>query len=295
MDQGLISKFICPPCKEKLLFQETGLFCHKCGQTYHFICDMPNFLPDNLMGKYNSELKLQDLHEEMDFYQNMYQDLKGIDDGHCVVYGYDELYNFMKDVPRGSLLDVGCGAGHHSKDLSTLGYDVTGIDLSVNGLKQAQCVSKANNQNIGFVIGDVENLPFDDNSFDIVFCSLILHHFPKREKLLKEISRVCKSYFVTFEVNSYHPLSFIRFDIINPTIGIRNISKNQRTVSPDKLTSELDKLGFKNNNVKYVDIHHYTGRNPDSIKAKMLKAYRMFSDLLPYKYRFNLFIMKATK
>ena len=101
----------------------------------------------------------------------MYQNLKGIDDGHCVVYGYDEIYDFMSDIPRGSLLDIGCGAGHHSKDLSSLGYEVTGIDLSINGLMQAQNVSKAHNQNISFVVGDVENLPFDDNSFDVVFCS----------------------------------------------------------------------------------------------------------------------------
>ena len=167
MNQELFSRTICPPCKEKLLQQETGLFCHKCGQSYNFVNGMPNFLPANLMEKYNSELKLQDLHEEMDFYQNMYKNLNGLDDGHCVVYGYDEIYDFMKDVPRGSLLDVGCGAGHHSKDLSTLGYEVTGIDLSVNGLLQAQNVSKAHNQNIDFVIGDVENLPFEDNSFEI--------------------------------------------------------------------------------------------------------------------------------
>ncbi len=256
---------------------------------------MPNFLPDNLMDKYNSELKFQDLHEEMNFYQNMYENLKGIDDGHCVVYGYEEIYNFMSDIPRGSLLDVGCGAGHHSKDLSSLGYEVTGIDISVNGLLQAQSVSKADDQKINFVIGDVENLPFDDDSFDVVFCSLILHHFPKRNKLLKEISRVCKRYFVTFEVNSYDPISFIRFNIVNPTIGISTITKNQRTVSPDKLRNELCKLGLKNSSIKYVDVHNYTGRNPDSIKAKMLNVYKKVSNLLPYKCRFNLFIMKATK
>lgn len=295
MDRGLIAKMICPPCKVKLSYQNASLYCDKCGQVYTFVNGMPNFLPDNLMEKYNSELKLQDLNKEMDFYQNMYQNLKGIDDGHCVVYGYDEIYDFMSGVPRGSLLDVGCGAGHHSKDLSSMGYDVTGIDISVNGLNQAQCVSKAHNQNIDFVIGDVENLPFDDNAFDVVFCSLILHHFPKRDKLLKEISRVSKSHFVTFEVNSFHPISFIRFDIINPTIGISSISKNQRTVSPDKLTSELCELGFKDISVKYVDIHNYTGRDPNSLKAKLLNLYGMFSKLLPYKCRFNLFIMKAAK
>lgn len=106
---------------------------------------------------------------------------------------------------------------------------------------------------------------------------------------------MCKRYFVTFEVNSYHPISFIRFNIINPTIGISTITKNQRTVSPDKLRKELDIQGLKNTSVKYVDIHNYIGRNPDSLKAKLLNVYKKVSNLLPYKCRFNLFIMKASK
>lgn len=295
MEKRLVEILACPLCKIKLTYSDGALLCNNCKQIYRCIDTIPNFLPEELIEKYNSDLKQQDLQEEMGFYQSMYRDLKGLDDGHCVVYGYEKIYDFMEGIPKGSLLDIGCGAGHHSKDLSMLGYEVTGIDISVNGLKHALSLSESNNQDIGFVLGDIENLPFEDNSFDIVFCSLILHHFPRRQKLLKEISRVCRKHFVTFEVNSYDLISFIRFNIINPTIGIPNITKNQRTVSPIKLEKELRNLGFSSIDIKYEDVHHNIGRYPDSKEAKMLSLYKKTTRFLPLRYQCNKFIMKGRK
>jgi ubiquinone/menaquinone biosynthesis C-methylase UbiE len=247
------------------------------------------------MEKYNQDLKHQDLFEEHAFYENLYKNLNGLDDGHCVVYGYKEIYDFMKDIPRGTLLDIGCGAGHHCKDLSERGFDVTGIDISLNGIRQAIAIADAYKQNTRFFLGDIENLPFEDQSFDIVFCGLIIHHFPKRDKLLSEIQRVTKKNFITFEVNSYDPISFIRFNIINPTIGIKNITKNQRTVSPFKLKKDLEIHGFVDPQIKFVDIHHNIGRYPNSISAKILKTYNKFMALMPEKYKNNKFILKCTK
>ncbi len=295
MNKRLLGKLVCPLCRSKLRMNENIIICNKCGQKYGLINKIPNFLPENLMQKYNTELKLQDLEEEKKFYDRMYQNLNGLDDGHCVVYGYDEIYGFMDDIPKGSLLDIGCGAGHHSKDLALIGYEVTGIDISLNGLQQAEKVNEARKLDVSFVLGDVENLPFDDNSFDIVFCSLIIHHFVNRHKLLSEVARVCKKYFLAFEVNAYDPLSFLRFDIINPTIGIHNITKNQRTVSPVKLEKELRCLGFNDILVRYADIHHNIGRYPRSFLVRMLNIYKKTTNILPYKCRFNKFIMKCKK
>lgn len=295
MNEGLQKKAVCPLCKKKLDFQSGGMVCKGCHQTYPLINGIPNFLTENLMAKYNSGPKDQDLDEEQSFYQNMYKDMKGLDDGHCVVYGYDSIYNYMGKVPTGDLLDVGCGAGHHSKDLAMKGYNVVGIDIALNGLVQAEKICAANNLSIDFVLGDIENLPFDDNSFDTVFCSLILHHFPKRKNLLRELARVSKKYFVAFEVNAYDVISFIRFDIINPTLGIRSITKNQRTVSPTKLERELIGLGYNEIRVEYVDIHESIGKYPTSLKAKLFRGYNVIMHLMPFRFRFNKFILIGQK
>jgi SAM-dependent methyltransferase len=294
MKKSLMEKMVCPACKNKLDLQDK-LICRICGKQYDIIEGIPNFLSDRSAGDNNIAAESQDLDEEMQFYENLYTDLNGLDDGHCVVYGYKELYDFMEGIHAGSLLDLGCGAGHHSKDLSLRGFEVTGVDISLNGLKHATKLSQATNQEIDFIVGDIENLPFDDNSFDVVFCGLILHHFPKKEKVLMEISRVCRKYMVAFEVNSYDPISFVRFNILNPTIGIHNITKNQRTVSPVRLQKDLTRLGFNNFAFEFVDVHHHIGRYPDSFKSTLLKYYQKLNMVLPSKCHANKFMMKCQK
>ncbi|WP_242841700.1 class I SAM-dependent methyltransferase [Desulfitibacter alkalitolerans] len=71
--------------------------------------------------------------------------------------------NFDKSL---KILDVGCGTGRHSIELSKRGYLVTGIDLSESQLKKAREKAKANNLKIDFLKHDARNLPFE-NQFDV--------------------------------------------------------------------------------------------------------------------------------
>ena len=295
MNDTLVQKLVCPMCKGQLTAKQDEYTCVPCDHTFKHIHGIPNFLPTVLFEKFNGGIKTQDLHEEQDFYQNLFSSLDGLDDGHCVVYGYEKIDEFMDDIPRGTILDVGCGAGHHSKDLAKMGFDVTAIDISVNGLLQGQKIAESTGVDINFMLADSENLPFPDNAFDVVFCSLILHHFPQKERVLSEIARVCKSYMFAFEVNSYEPTSFILFTILNPTIGIHGITKNQRTVSPFKLKKALSGLGFGESKIKYLDIRHNLGREPDGLVGKLLQAYQKCLTPLPELFRSNKFLLKCKK
>lgn len=64
------------------------------------------------------------------------------------------------------ILDVGCGTGRHSIELTKRGYTVTGIDLSETQLKRAQQKAAAENLEINFLQGDARNLPFK-GEFDV--------------------------------------------------------------------------------------------------------------------------------
>ena len=293
-EKRLINKLACPFCKGKLIV-DSGLHCTRCDLSYPYLHGIPNFLPPELHQKYNSGAKIQDFHEERNFYDRLFSNLNGLDDGHCIVYGYDLLYNFMNDIEGGSLLDIGCGAGHHTKNLSLKGFEVTGVDISINGLLQAKAIAESNNVKPDFVLGDSENLPFADQSYDVVLCSLVLHHFPNRKRILKEIARVSRRYIVAFEVNAYDPISFLRFNIINPTIGISKITRNQRAISPAGLKRSLQELGYEDFKLEYGDVHHYIGRSPNSSIAKILSAYQTAAKFLPAKYICNKFLMKAIK
>ncbi|MCL2302990.1 MAG: class I SAM-dependent methyltransferase [Lentimicrobiaceae bacterium] len=72
--------------------------------------------------------------------------------------------NFDKSL---KILDVGCGTGRHTIELSKRGYNVTGIDLSEAQLKRAKEKAAENNLSIDFQRQDARNLPFN-NEFDVV-------------------------------------------------------------------------------------------------------------------------------
>src|SRR6266540_2114037 len=109
----------------------------------------------------------QDKSKERQFYEKMFSNLVGLEDGGCLTYGYDEIYNATVDtIAPGSILDVGCGAGKHSVNLAKRGFNVIAIDLTLAGLKAARKWAQENGVRVHFVQGDVENLPFRDGTFD---------------------------------------------------------------------------------------------------------------------------------
>ena len=96
------------------------------------------------------------------------------------------------DAPGKTVLDVACGTGEQSIAFANAGYNVTGLDLSPDMLGRAR--SKARKMPINFLEHDATQLPFADNSFDIVTISLAIHDMPEEMGLavLREMKRVMK-------------------------------------------------------------------------------------------------------
>ena len=65
------------------------------------------------------------------------------------------------------ILDIGCGTGRHSIELSKRGYDITGIDLSDSLLTKAREKAEKQDLKIDFLKYDARNLPFN-NEYDLV-------------------------------------------------------------------------------------------------------------------------------
>jgi len=76
----------------------------------------------------------------------------------------EQEIGFNKSV---RILDIGCGTGRHSIELSKRGYQVTGIDLSDSQLVRAREKAEKQGQKIDFLKHDARNLPFE-NEFDLV-------------------------------------------------------------------------------------------------------------------------------
>jgi ubiquinone/menaquinone biosynthesis C-methylase UbiE len=117
------------------------------------------------------------------------------------------VINELKGLnPEGNLADLGCGPGYLIKKMASAfpGISIIGLDISAEALESArQNVTKADvSKRISFRRGDIEQLPFDDNSLDFVVSTLSLHHWAKPDQALGEIYRVLKKggRFLLFDV-----------------------------------------------------------------------------------------------
>ena len=96
--------------------------------------------------------------------------------------------NFIKLRETDRVLEVGSGMGLLAKEVARMIPDgkVTGLEKSEEQLKL--CPSSISN--LTFVKGDAHNMPFDDNSFNVVYCRYILEHVTNPLKVLNEVRRV---------------------------------------------------------------------------------------------------------
>ena len=91
------------------------------------------------------------------------------------------------------VMDAGCGAGHTALAFAPKVAHVIAYDLTATMLEQVQrLASERQITNLTTGLGDVEYLPFDDESFDRVVSRYSAHHWPHPEKALAEFKRVLK-------------------------------------------------------------------------------------------------------
>ena len=105
-----------------------------------------------------------------------------------VIPDFKEYYNLSSSS---SVLDVGCAKGFMLHDFSEMisGIKVKGLDISNYAIKNYIPSMKEHLQ-----VGDARDIPFEDNSFDLVISVTTVHNFDNNEciKALQEIERVSK-------------------------------------------------------------------------------------------------------
>jgi ubiquinone/menaquinone biosynthesis C-methylase UbiE len=91
------------------------------------------------------------------------------------------------------ILEVGIGAGSDFVQWVRSGAQAFGIDATqegVNHVKQRLAVYELNAQDVR--VADCENLPYEDNAFDLVYSWGVVHHTPDTPRAFNELIRVCK-------------------------------------------------------------------------------------------------------
>jgi len=90
------------------------------------------------------------------------------------------------------VLEIGGGMGTDLAQFARHGALVTDLDLSSGHLALARESFGLRGLNGEFVLHDAERLPFEDNTFDVVYSNGVIHHTPNTASVVQEIRRVLK-------------------------------------------------------------------------------------------------------
>jgi 2-polyprenyl-3-methyl-5-hydroxy-6-metoxy-1,4-benzoquinol methylase len=102
------------------------------------------------------------------------------------------IQDFLGQTPLPSLrlLDVGSSTGIIDNYLADNFGEVTGVDIDKEAIQYAQKTFKKHN--LQFLVDDLMDLSFPDNTFDVVICTQIYEHVPDAHKMIREIFRLLK-------------------------------------------------------------------------------------------------------
>ncbi len=104
-----------------------------------------------------------------------------------------QKYLAHRVYPSAEVLSVGCGPGVILRSVANLDSSVraTGIDISRDRLQQAMERNRGNSR-VQFVCGDAQSMEFQSNSFDLVYCRMLLQYLKEKERAVSEMARVSK-------------------------------------------------------------------------------------------------------
>ncbi|MGD2251014.1 MAG: methyltransferase domain-containing protein [Candidatus Methanofastidiosia archaeon] len=129
----------------------------------------------------------------------------------------ESLYNQVNISRKKMILDIGCGTGVITKDIAVLTKgDVYGVDIDKEKLDVAKC-------SIPVIQGDAVNLPFKDNTFDLVVFCLLLIHMKEQQKAVNEMARVCKKNGVVLATMEPDYQGTMRYPDLNSGIMLQSL------------------------------------------------------------------------
>ncbi|MDD5327555.1 MAG: class I SAM-dependent methyltransferase [Phycisphaerae bacterium] len=142
----------------------------------------------------------------------------------------------LKDA---GVLEVGCGTGRFSEQIVGLGAELTVLDI---GPKLVDKVSRK--LSCDGVVGDACNLPFADESFDIVISSECIEHTLHPEQAIREMCRVCRSgglVCVTSPNRLWYPVL-----VAARKLGLRKFSGIENWIYPRRAATVMRQEGMTN-------------------------------------------------
>lgn len=171
-------------------------------------------------------------------YNKKAKDYDNTADGRFTVKFKEKLLESVTIQKGDRVLDIGCGNGrllNMFAEKST--FDGYGTDISTEMIKEA----RKQNPQMSFEVSRCDDLPFSDNTFDIITVCAAFHHFPDIHAFSKEAYRVLKPNGIIYIAEMYYP-AIIRI-LCNPFF-IFSKSGDVKIYSPKEIIKTLKATGL---------------------------------------------------
>ncbi|HEY1378392.1 MAG TPA: class I SAM-dependent methyltransferase [Gemmataceae bacterium] len=160
--------------------------------------------------------------------------------------GWETLARRFREMadprPDARLLDIGCGTGHSHAIYAGAVGSYLGVDLSPAAVEMARTAFPHDE----WQVADACDLPFMDESFDVVAFSSVLHHIPDFPRAVREARRVLRPDGVAFafDPNLLHPAMALFRHPASPGYIPEGVSPNERPLLPTTLARAFRRAGF---------------------------------------------------
>ena len=161
---------------------------------------------------------------------------------------YRDIPSILEKYVRGKrAIDYGCGTGRSTRFLEELGYEVVGVDISQEMLKQALSIDC---QTHYFLIKNAE-IPVLDDSCDLIFACLVVCTIPTKEELIalyKEVYRCLKKngiFVVVTASDDFYTGNWLTYNV--------DYQQNKNLKSGDQSKFYLKNLGIELTNYYWTD------------------------------------------
>ena len=155
------------------------------------------------------------------------------------------VINVMIPEPDNRILDVGCGTGWAVTRLGQMlaRGRACGIDLSSAMITRAR-LNATDLPNVKFEQGDAENIPYENEQFDVVMCTNSFHHYPNPVKALREFRRVLKDGGAVYILDTCRDSSLlvVLYDLGHKVL----VGDHVRYYHTNEIRNYVDQAGFSN-------------------------------------------------
>jgi 2-polyprenyl-6-hydroxyphenyl methylase/3-demethylubiquinone-9 3-methyltransferase len=154
----------------------------------------------------------------------------------------------QKPLRGATVLDIGCGGGLFAEEVAKLGCEVIGVDPSTRSIEIAREHAEQMGLSLTYHVAFGERLPFDDNTFDMVYCCDVLEHVHDVSAVISESARVLKTggMYLFDTINRTWLSKFLMITLIQDWLGIvpRNLHDWKAFIKPQELKQLMRRHGL---------------------------------------------------